>query len=86
MLTDVVMPGASGLQLARQMSLTRPDLKVLYMSGYTDNAIVHRGVLDRGTALLEKPFSATGLVRKVREILDGATSSSGRRPREGEER
>ncbi len=86
LLTDVVMPGASGLQLARQMSLTRPDLKVLYMSGYTDNAIVHRGVLDRGTALLEKPFSATGLVRKVREILDGATSSSGRRPREGEER
>jgi two-component system, cell cycle sensor histidine kinase and response regulator CckA len=70
LLTDVVMPGASGLQLARQMTLSRPDLKVLYMSGYTDNAIVHRGVLDRETALLEKPFTALGLVGRVREILD----------------
>ena len=70
LLTDVVMPGASGLQLARQLTLHRVDLKVLYMSGYTDNAIVHSGVLDRGTALLEKPFSAVGLVGKVREVLD----------------
>jgi len=70
LLTDVVMPRASGLQLARQLSVERPDLKVLYMSGYTDNAIVHHGVLDPGTALLEKPFSAAQLARKIREILD----------------
>jgi len=71
LLTDVVMPGASGHQLGRQLSLERPDLKVLYMSGYTDNAIVHHGVLDPDATLLEKPFSAEGLARKVREVLDG---------------
>jgi two-component system, cell cycle sensor histidine kinase and response regulator CckA len=71
LLTDVVMPGASGHHLGRQLSLERPDLKVLYMSGYTDNAIVHHGVLDPDTLLLEKPFSAEELARKVREVLDG---------------
>ena len=71
LLTDVVMPGASGHTLSRQLSLERPALKVLYMSGYTDNAIVHHGVLDPGAVLLEKPFSAEGLARKVREVLDG---------------
>ena len=70
LLTDVVMPGTSGLQLARQLSLKRKALKVLFMSGYTDNAIVHHGVLDKDVSLLEKPFTAEGLVRAVREALD----------------
>jgi two-component system, cell cycle sensor histidine kinase and response regulator CckA len=70
LLTDVVMPGASGPQLARQLAVERPTLKVLYMSGYTDNAIVHHGVLDPGTALLEKPFTADGLAVRVRAVLD----------------
>ncbi len=70
LLTDVVLPGASGKQLAMQLCISDPALKVLYMSGYTDNVIVHHGILERGTELIEKPFAATELARRVRQILD----------------
>jgi CheY-like chemotaxis protein len=70
LLTDVVMPQMSGPELAERLSRTNPGLRVLYMSGYTDNAIAHHGTLDPGTRLIGKPFAAAELTRKVREVLD----------------
>ncbi|MBI1727059.1 MAG: PAS-domain containing protein [Candidatus Rokubacteria bacterium] len=72
LLTDVVMPGLSGPTLAGRLLSGRPGLKVLYMSGYTDNSIVQHGVLAAGTALVQKPFTLDALARKVREVLDNA--------------
>jgi len=70
LLTDVVMPGCSGPELARQLTDRRPGFKVVYMSGYTDEAIVQHGVLKAGVAFLHKPFTSTILGRKIRETLD----------------
>jgi CheY-like chemotaxis protein len=70
LLTDVVMPGLSGNLLADQLALSHPNLKVLFMSGYTDEAISHHGVLASGVALLQKPFSPVVLAQKVRAVLD----------------
>ncbi len=68
--TDVVMPGKTGRQLVDEVKPGRPDLKVLYTTGYTRNAIVHNGVLDPGVDLLMKPFAIDQLARKVRSVPD----------------
>ena len=71
MITDVVMPGMSGRELAKRLTQLRPETKILYLSGYTEDAIVHQGVLETGTAFLQKPFTLQTLSRKVREVLRG---------------
>ena len=68
---DVVMPSMGGPALVQHLTPTRPDLKVIYMSGYADDALGDRRVLDGGTPFLQKPFTLDTLVQKVREVLDG---------------
>jgi PAS domain S-box-containing protein len=72
LLTDVIMPGISGRELAKRLSARQPAMRILYMSGYTYNVIAQGGTLERGVAFLQKPFTPSGLVEKVREVLDAA--------------
>ena len=76
LLTDVIMPGMNGRELAQRVSEIRPNTKVLYMSGYTENVIGHNGTLDAGVRLLQKPFTLRELKSKVREVLDSTPIGS----------
>ena len=75
LLTDVVMPGMNGKELFEALRLSRPNLKVLFTSGYTDDVIAPRGVLDRTVAYIPKPFRREALAAKIREVLSGKRSS-----------
>jgi PAS domain S-box-containing protein len=76
LITDVVMPRVSGREVASRLAPSRPDLKVLYISGYTDDSVFRHGVLEGGMAFLQKPFNLKALAAKIREILEHATVSS----------
>ena len=71
LITDVVMPKLSGKEVAEQLRAIHPETRVLFMSGYTDEAIVHHGIVDSGIAFIQKPFSEGALAQKIRDVLDG---------------
>jgi CheY-like chemotaxis protein len=75
LVADVVMPGLDGRGLAEQLRALRPEVKVLYLSGYTDDAVVRHGVSREAVPFLQKPFSLATLAQKVREVLDHSTGA-----------
>ena len=78
MVTDMVMPGMSGQELAERLAPLRQEMKVLFMSGYTDKVTLHHRVANREAAFLQKPFGPGTLTAKVREVLDAGTAGTGR--------
>ncbi len=77
LMTDVVMPEMNGRDLAGQISLIYPGIRLLFMSGYTANVIAHQGMLDAGVAFIQKPFSMADMTAKVRAILDQSPDDTG---------
>jgi CheY-like chemotaxis protein len=73
MITDVVMPGMNGRELSNRARHLRPKLKVLFMSGYSRNAVVHQGKVDRDVQLIQKPISMNDLAARIRDMLDQKT-------------
>jgi YesN/AraC family two-component response regulator len=76
LMTDVVMPEMNGRDLAGQIVHLYPDIRLLFMSGYTANVIAHQGILDDGVAFIQKPFSMADMTEKVRGVLDMALDKS----------
>ena len=72
LLTDVVMPGMTGKEMALKLLVERPDMKVIYISGYSEDVIVHQGAVEQGVVLVQKPFTAETLLSRVRDVLDGS--------------
>ena len=75
MITDVIMPKLNGRELAERVAVIRPDMRVLFMSGYTDNAVVASGILKEDRWFLQKPFTPAALARKVRQVLEAGGKS-----------
>lgn len=73
LVSDLVLPQMDGSSLFKKLSPRRPEMKVLFVSGYTENFIVHQGILDRGVNFLAKPFTVESLAKKVREVLDASS-------------
>jgi two-component system cell cycle sensor histidine kinase/response regulator CckA len=76
LVTDVVMPRLSGRELVTRITVARPELKILYISGYTDDSIFRHGVLEGGVAFLQKPFNLKDLAQKIRQVLDGEPAAT----------
>ena len=76
LVTDVVMPEMGGGELAEQLMARRPDLKVLYISGYTNDEVLRRGIQGAPASFLHKPFTADDFMRRVREVLEGASAAT----------